>query len=82
MQVFCANRMEKQASCMKFDLLMGVCTSHYSKKVTLKHGFTVAEEMKYADYRDPITNEAVFSGVPAPHTGAAVVYKYISKSKY
>jgi len=82
MQVICSNRMEKQAHCLKFDLLLGVATSYYSKKITLKNGFTVAEEVKYADYCDPITNEAVFSAVPAPHTGVAVVYKYISASKY
>ena len=82
MQVICSNRIENEVPRMKFDMLVGVSTSYYSKKITMNHGFIVAEEMKYADYRDPITNEAVFSNIPAPHTGAAVVYKYISTSKY
>jgi len=65
---------------MKFDLQIDVITSYYLKKIALKYGFTIAEELTFVDYRDPITNEAIFSSVPAPHTGAILAYKYMSTS--
>nr|CAB3263283.1 uncharacterized protein LOC108950041 [Phallusia mammillata] len=65
----------------KFEFIIGVANTNKSKGLVKKLGWQLSNEVRYSEYKDAVTGEAIFKDIPPPHTGAAFCYKELTSKR-